>query len=218
MIIMSNLVIGYYGHRVGPEINGCIKTGTILTVIGSNGVGKSTFLKTLAGLLPPTSGKLEIVFNNKPKVISYLPQIKNIDCYFPITVFDVVAMGCWPRVRFFKKINSQQRHLILQALEEVQLLDVINQRIDSLSGGQLQCMLFARVLVQQASYVLLDEPFQGLDKMHCKILIRAINKLCKNGCTIVIVLHNRFISEYFIHRDILLLTQHFSAWNTNKNI
>lgn len=213
MIKIYDLVTGYYGKNTGPSISGSIITGSMIAVMGPNGAGKSSFLKTLAGLLPPIAGKLEFKRNNLS--ISYLPQKNDIDYYFPITVFDVVSMGCWPKINFFKKINYYQQCLIWKALEKVKLIDLMHQCIDSLSGGQIQRMLFARILVQQSSLILLDEPFQGIDNITCEILINAMNQLQKMGCTIITVLHDkRFISRYF--SKVLVLTQSTSVWKESK--
>lgn len=212
MIIIHNLIIGYHGKGIIPVINGKINQGSILTIIGENGIGKSTFLKTLAGLLSPTSGTIEFKQTDSPKIIGYLPQKKNMNYHFPITVFDVVSMGCWPRINFFRKINKYQKNLIWQILTELKLLNLLNNSIRNLSEGEFQRMLIARILVQQASFLLLDEPFQGIDISTRKTLMQIINKLCYNGCTIIIVLHNdQFLSQYFNCKT-LLLTQTKNIW------
>ncbi|ADV33453.1 ABC transporter (putative manganese transport system) [Candidatus Blochmanniella vafra str. BVAF] len=216
MMVIHNLIAGYFNRNVTPMINGYIKRGSILTVVGSNGVGKSTFLKTLAGLLPPNSGNLEFLKVEKPRIIGYLPQKKNIDCYFPVTVFDVVAMGCWPRINFLKRINDEQKYLIWKALKKVKLLNLMHRCVHSLSGGEFQRMLFARILVQQAQFILLDEPLQGIDQETCEIFLSSINQMSQYGCTIVIVLHdNQFASKYLVY-DTLLLTQSNSIWIKSK--
>lgn len=213
MIKIHNLITGYRGQKINPSINGDIVQGNMIAVIGPNGAGKSTFLKTLAGLLPPISGKLE--FKKSKPSISYLPQKKNIDYNFPVTVFDVVSMGCWPKINFFKKIDYNQKCLIWNALEKVNLVNLLNQHVHNLSGGQIQRMFLARILVQQSSLILLDEPFQDLDKSTCKTLINSMNKFQKIGCTIIAVLHNEKItSKYF--SKILLLTKSTSTWKELK--
>lgn len=214
MIKIHNLVTGYYGQNISPSINGNIIKGSTVAVIGSNGTGKSAFLKTLAGFLSPISGKLE--FNSKNKFnISYLPQKKNINYHVPITVFDVVSMGCWPKINFFKRIDHCQKCLIWKALEKVRLINLLNRCIDSLSEGQIQRMLFARILVQQSPLILLDEPFQGVDKFTCDILMQSIYQLQKMGCTILVVLHNEAITAKYFSK-ILLFTKNTSIWKELK--
>lgn len=210
MIILDNLVVGYYGHGVSPVINGCIKKGNITIIVGANGVGKSTFLQTLAGFLLPISGNLKFGKLGIPN-IGYLPQIKKLDYHYPLTVFDVVSMGCWPKISMFSRINGFQRGVILRVLKKLKLLHLLNKYIQDLSSGQFQCMLFARILVQQASIILLDEPFQGIDTDICSVIVQAINQLCKNGCTVVIVLHNDVIFNKYVYNK-LILTNSCSSW------
>lgn len=210
MIELHNLIAGYLGKPSTPPINGKIVKGSMMAIIGPNGIGKSTFLKTLAGLLPPTSGKLK--FKKKLKSnISYLPQQNNINYNIPITVFDVVSMGCWPKINFFKKLRHYEKYLIWNTLQETNLLNIYNYNINRLSGGQIQRMLIARILIQQSPLILLDEPFQCIDNPTCNILIRSIDRLRQKGCTIIMVLHNyEFISKYF--SNILSLNQFSSSW------
>ncbi|URJ23187.1 ABC transporter ATP-binding protein [Blochmannia endosymbiont of Camponotus sp. C-003] len=211
MITLHNLIAGYYGRNVSPSVSGQIKYGSMIAIVGPNGIGKSTLLKTLAGLLPPVSGRLEFGKKGKPRM-GYLPQNRTIDHHFPLTVFDVVSMGCWPRVNLLKRLNRYQIAVIWRSLDQVKLLDVLNQYIETLSGGQVQRMLFARILAQKASLILLDEPFQGIDMNTCKIMIRAVNLLCRRGCTVIAALHNNeFVTEYF--PNILSLTRFRSVWN-----
>ncbi|WHL25043.1 MAG: ABC transporter ATP-binding protein [Candidatus Blochmannia vicinus] len=216
MMTLYNVIAGYYGRNVSPSVSGRIKYGSMIAIVGPNGIGKSTLLKTLAGLLPPISGTLAFGKRGKPR-ISYLPQDKTIDYHFPLTVFDVVSMGCWPRINLLKRLNRRQKIVIWRSLEQVKLLDLLNQYIENLSGGQVQRMLFARILTQQASLILLDEPFQGVDKNTCKIMIRSVNLLCRRGCTVIAALHNdELVTEYF--PNILSLTHSCSIWNPSVQI
>lgn len=211
MIILDNLIVGYNGYGVSPTISGHFKKGSMVAVIGPNGIGKSTFLKTLAGLLPPIAGRLDFKSLNQLSV-SYLPQRSQLN-YFPLTVFDVVSMGCWPKVSLFAKINYHHKIMIGRALKKVDLLNLFHRYIRDLSGGQFQRMLLARILVQQASVILLDEPFQGVDKHICNIMMNAIQQLCKVGCVVIAVSHDRqLISEYF--SNILSLTRSCSIWQS----
>ncbi|URJ25131.1 metal ABC transporter ATP-binding protein [Candidatus Blochmannia ocreatus (nom. nud.)] len=205
MIKLYNLITGYNTNKIGVSITGCIKPGSMIAIVGPNGIGKSTLLKTLAGLLPPISGSLELSNKTNPLSISYLPQKITIDLNFPLTVFDVVSMGCWPGICLIKKLDKKQLAIIWRSLKQVKLLNTLNQYISNLSGGQVQRMLFARVLVQKSSLILLDEPFQGVDLDTCNMMISAIKKLCKFGHTAIVVSHDiKFINKHF--SDIFLLT------------
>lgn len=210
MMILDNLIVGHDKWRGVGAVSGYIKKGSMVAIIGPNGIGKSTLLKTLAGLLLPISGTLEFKKPGRPN-ISYLPQIKKLDYFFPITVFDVVSMGCWPKVSLFIKLGYHQQILIRNALKKVKLLDLRYQYIEDLSGGQFQRMLFARILVQQLPLILLDEPFQGVDMNICHIMMQSINQLCSNGCTVIMVLHDKkMVDKYF--SNTLILTNTCSAW------
>lgn len=210
MITLNNLIIGYYKHKINIVLNGYIKKGSMIAVVGANGTGKSTLLKTLIGLLPPISGRIQFGKLGRP-IISYLPQIKIIDSCCPLTVFDVVSMGCWPKLSLFSELRYYQKIKVCRALKTVKLLNLLRQYVGSLSGGQFQRMLFARVLVQQASLILLDEPFQGVDKSICKIMIRSIIQLCNQGCTVIVVSHDyKLVARYF--STILMLTDSYGVW------
>lgn len=210
MIMLDNLIVGYCGCKISPAVSGHIKKGSMIAIVGPNGIGKSTLLKTLAGLLPPISGKLKFGILGRPN-ISYLPQVKKLDYNYPLTVFDVVSMGCWPKINLFKKLSYYQKILIYRALKTVHLLNVLHRYIGDLSGGQFQRMLFARILVQQSPLILLDEPLQGIDYNICNIMISAMSRLCKNGHTVITVLRDKkIIDTYF--SNVLMLHSACSVW------
>lgn len=197
MIIVQDLITGYQGKGINFPLNGKFALGSMTAIIGVNGSGKSTLIKTLAGLLPPIRGKIN--FNiNKPR-IGYLPQLHEVDRKFPLTVFDVVAMGCWPRSgMIFPKIKYNYQKNIWRELKRVGLDRLLNKTIDVLSGGQFQRMLFARLFVQQAPLILLDEPFAAIDNYYSSLLMETINELNQQGCTIIIALHDYSkITKYF---------------------
>lgn len=195
---------------VGPAVSGYIKKGSMVAIIGSNGVGKSTLLKTLAGVLPPVFGRVEFKKPGRPN-ISYLPQVQTLNYHFPLTVFDVVSMGCWPKISLFIKVNYYQQIIIFRALKKVKLSNLRYRYIGELSGGQFQCMLFARILVQQSPLILLDEPCQGVDISICHTMIQSVSQLCNNGCTVIMVLHDHeLVDKYF--SNILILTDTCSTW------
>lgn len=212
MIVLDNLVLGFNRYKiVSPIVSGHIKKGSMLAIVGPNGIGKSTLLKTLAGLLPPISGRLKFKIPVSASSISYLPQIKTLDYNYPLTVFEVVSMGCWPKISLFAKINCYQQMMICRVLKKVKLLNLQHRYIEDLSGGQFQCMLFARMLVQKASLILLDEPFQGIDISMRHMMLRLVSHLCNNGCTVIIVLHDdALINKYF--SSVLMLTNSCSIW------
>lgn len=189
MISLENLHIGYGGRCIAPVINGEFRTASMTAVIGDNGCGKSTLLKTLVGLLPPVNGRVVWQDNKRPR-IAWLLQINELDRQFPLRVQDVVSMGCWPRCSLFVSLRGQQRS-VDQALERVGLSKMRRDPIETLSGGQFQRMLFARLLVQRAMLVLLDEPFTGVDEETSSLLMGLITEMYQQGKTVIAVLHDQ---------------------------
>ncbi len=216
MISLKNLVTGYFNAAVSCPISCDFEKGSMTALIGVNGCGKSTLLKTLAGLLKPMSGNIQYAHNQRPQ-IAYLPQQSDLDREFPLTVYDVVSMGCWPKRHLWQSINAQDRLNIADAIERVKLSDLINISISELSGGQFQRMLFARLLVQQAPILMLDEPFTGIDAETSELLIRLIQQLNKEGYTIIVVLHDNQMVQRFFPVS-LLLAQDKNYWGSSTNI
>lgn len=216
MITLRNLLTGYHGEGIGVPLDGCFAIGSMTAIVGANGSGKSTLLKTLAGLLPPVQGTLSFSHNERPRV-GYLPQQAEMDRQFPLTVFDVVAMGCWPTRGLLRRIYRTQQAAIWQALTRVGLEELSHRAISTLSGGQFQRMLFARLLVQEAPLILLDEPFSGIDKPICNLLMTVIEQLYRQGRTIIVVLHdNQLVVKHF--PQMLWLTPERPAWGPSAQV
>lgn len=161
----------------------------LIAIIGPNGAGKSTLVKILAGLFSPTKGTVSHS-NLLPIDIAYLAQRTEIDRTFPIKVEDVIAMGMWPRTRASKGLTAADHGRIADILERVGLSGYEKRSISQLSGGQLQRMLFGRVMAQEAKLILLDEPFAGVDQPTVAHLLGLIREWHKEGKTIVAVLHD----------------------------
>ncbi|MGF1827553.1 metal ABC transporter ATP-binding protein [Vibrio splendidus] len=216
MINIKNLVTGYSYSPVSSPINIEIKQGSMTALIGINGCGKSTLLKTLAGLLKPQSGEVSYTGRSRPQ-IAYLPQQADLDRDFPLNVYDVVSMGCWPKRNLWKRIKHQDHQNIEQALKKVNLAHLANASISELSGGQFQRMLFARLFVQQALILMLDEPFSGIDAETSELLIRLIQQLNQEGHTIIVVLHdNESVANFF--PESLLLTPSKNYFGPSKAV
>lgn len=216
MITLENVVLGYQGRGISPPISGSIQTGSMTALAGSNGSGKSTLLKTIAGLLPVVSGGLTFGTAIAPR-IAYLPQQTEIDHQFPVNVVDVVAMGCWPATGLFGRIGRDDKVLIGQALERVGLTALSARPIETLSGGQFQRMLFARLLVQNAPLILLDEPFTGIDSPTCRLLMDVIDQLHAAGKTLLVVLHdNDLVVRHF--PQTLLLSGERIYWGASGDV
>ncbi len=212
MIHLENLATGYRRQRIGPPFNGTFHTGSLTAIVGANGTGKSTLLKTLAGILPPVSGQVSFP-EGRPR-IAWLPQQAELDHQFPLTVFDVVSMGCWPALRFWQRFSRQRMAQIWQAIEQVGLVDMAKNTINTLSGGQFQRMLFARLLLQQAPLVLLDEPFTGIDQKTGELLVSVMQQMHRNGQTLIVVLHDSSLVKRCFPDTLRLENQHYQWGNT----
>lgn len=216
MINLRNIEIGYAQHALTPPINGCFVAGSLTAVIGANGCGKSTLLKTLAGLQPTVAGQVIFAGGRAPQM-AYLPQQTELDNHFPITVQDVAAMGCWPQSGLFGGINYQSRQRIQQALESVGMQNLARMPVGVLSGGQLQRVLFARLLVQQAPLILLDEPFTGIDNQTVEQLLKVIHQLHDEGRTIIAVLHDMAMVANDFPQALWLTPQEY-CWQSSEQV
>jgi len=210
MIQLDKLIVGYQKQGVTPELSGEFVRGSMTALVGDNGCGKSTLLKTLCGMLPPVSGSLNLSIPRSS--IAWLPQQAELEKTFPITVFDLVAMGLWRQRGWFGGFSRQQRHQVLDALERVRMLPFADAAPGTLSGGQLQRVLFARLLLQDAELLLLDEPFSGVDSDTTKLLLDLLAERHRAGCTLVVVLHDMAtVVNHF--PQVLRLKQNHSEWS-----
>jgi zinc/manganese transport system ATP-binding protein len=157
-----NLTLGYDRHPAVHHLDGAVESGALVAVVGPNGAGKSTLFKGIVGVIKPLAGRIERGDAN-PQDIAYLPQAAEIDRTFPINVYDMVSMGLWRRAGSFGGIDRAARTSIEQAIAAVGLSGFENRAIATLSGGQMQRMLFARLLLQDARVIVLDEPFNAVD-------------------------------------------------------
>lgn len=188
-IRLSGLSIGYGRTPVLDGLTGSFGSGSLTALVGPNGAGKSTLLMTLAGLLKPLEGTLTIDGNER-RGIAYLPQNAAIDREFPITVFDLVAAGLFQSIGSFRAPDEGAKRQIHAALEKVDLTLASTTMIGHLSGGQLQRALFARLIVQDAPTILMDEPFSAIDTATVDILLDLILQWNRQGRTIIASLHD----------------------------
>lgn len=209
MMHFNRLQAGYQGRAVTPVVNGELAKGSMTALIGANGTGKSTLLKTIAGLLPPIYGSCELQIPRK--ALGWLPQRSELETRFPLTAYELVAMGCWPRCGWFGGINRALRLEIDAALDAVQMREFADAQPATLSGGQLQRILFARLMLQRSQLWLLDEPFNGIDSQTVTLLMSILEQQQQQaGTTLLVVLHDRpLVARYF--QDVLSLDDADSA-------
>ncbi|MFG1359296.1 zinc ABC transporter ATP-binding protein AztA [Xanthobacter pseudotagetidis] len=209
-IAFSDLTLGYERHPAVHHLSGTVEEGALLAVCGPNGAGKSTLLKGITGALRPLGGRIDLT-GLSPRDIAYLPQGAEIDRSFPISVFDLVAMGLWRRCGLFGGIGARDRARIEAALAAVGLQGFEARPIGTLSGGQMQRTLFARLLLQDARLILLDEPFTALDAATVADLIALVGRWHREGRTVMAVLHDfEMVRQTF--PQTLLLARGPVAW------
>ncbi len=199
----SNLKVCYGPHVAIENLSCQFASGTLTAVIGPNGGGKSTLLKVMMGYIKPSAGKV-IMGDAAYKRVAYLPQHTDIDRSFPMTVYDLVAMGLCHHQGFFRAFQRQSQEAIEHALDRVGLADFRQRPLHSLSGGQLQRVLFARMSLQNASIILLDEPFAAIDAPTMELLAKMLKQWQEEGRTLVVILHDLdIVREFFPHTLIL---------------
>jgi zinc/manganese transport system ATP-binding protein len=185
----SNLTLGYERHPAVHHLDGEVDKGSLLAVVGPNGAGKSTLFKGIVGALRPLAGGIERG-GLTVRDIAYLPQIADIDRTFPINVYDMVAMGLWRRSGLFGGIGRRERDEIETALAAVGLTGFEDRAIATLSGGQMQRTLFARLLLQDADLIVLDEPFNAIDAKTSADLLELVRRWHRERRTVLAALHD----------------------------
>ncbi|WP_185985248.1 zinc ABC transporter ATP-binding protein AztA [Aureimonas mangrovi] len=208
LITLDDLTLGYGSHPAVHHVDGTIARGALMAIVGANGSGKSTLLKGIAGMMTPMSGRCDVRPGTR---IAYLPQQSELDRSFPARVLDLVALGLWPRRGFFRRHTAEDRASLAQALRAVGLAGFERRPIDTLSGGQLQRALFARVLVQDADLILLDEPFNAVDARTVVDLVALIKRWHGEMRTVLVVAHDlELVRANF--PEALLLARRPVAW------
>ncbi len=215
-LTFRDLTLGYDRHPAVHHITGEVKRGELLAIVGPNGAGKSTLLKGIIGELKPLSGSLDLD-GLKKSGIAYLPQQIDIDRSFPISVFDCVAMGLWREIGAWRAVDGKRNDEVARALATVGLVDLAARPVGALSGGQFQRVLFARLLLQDASLILLDEPFRAVDTKTIADLIALILRWHAEGRTVLAALHD--IEQVRAHfPETLLIAREVVAWGETRKV
>jgi zinc/manganese transport system ATP-binding protein len=215
-IIFRDLTLGYERHPAVHHLNGKVEEGALLAVVGPNGAGKSTLFRGIAGLIKPLSGSVDLA-GVDPRHIAYLPQTADIDRDFPISVFDFVALGLWRRKGIFGSFKEADRHAIEGAIATVGLNGFEGRPIGTLSGGQMQRMLFARVILQDARLILLDEPFNAIDTKTAADLMTLVGQWHGERRTVLAALHD-FENVRANFPETLLLARTPVAWGATRDV
>jgi zinc/manganese transport system ATP-binding protein len=213
---LHNVTLGYDRHPAVHHLTGEVAAGALVAVIGPNGAGKSTLFRGLAGILKPLSGSIDLG-GLDVRDIAYLPQSADIDRSFPISVFDFVGTGLWRSIGFFGGIGKPARERITQALAAVGLNGFESRAIGTLSGGQMQRLLFARVLLQDARLIVLDEPFNAIDTKTSADLLTLVKRWHGEGRTVLAALHDmELVRDHF--PETLLLARGPVAWGATSEV
>ena len=208
---VNHLSVAYDDTVVLKDVSFQIEQGTMTAIVGPNGAGKSTLVKAMLGLVPLVEGMIELTLDTKTvsayggvktnsiyNHIAYVPQTSAVDWDYPITVFEVVLMGTYRRLGWFKRPGKREREEAVKALQTVGMLDYAQRSISQLSGGQQQRVFLARALVENQDVYILDEPFKGIDKTTEAVLVKIMKDMQAAGKTLLIVHHNlQTLEAYF---------------------
>ncbi|MCP1673139.1 zinc/manganese transport system ATP-binding protein [Natronocella acetinitrilica] len=213
-IQLQDLTVAYDRHPAVHHLNGNFAHGSLTAVVGPNGAGKSTLLKSIAGVLRPAQGSI-LRDSLRARDIAYLPQQADIDRHFPIRVMDVVSSGHWHRRGLFRGLSRDDMDKASHALAAVGLSGFQHRVIGSLSAGQFQRVLFARMLLQDAPVILLDEPFNAIDARTTADLLGVVQRWHDESRTIIAVVHDiEQVRQHF--PQTLLMARQEVAWGPTQ--
>jgi manganese/zinc/iron transport system ATP- binding protein len=200
-LTVRDLTVAYQKKPVLRNVSVEVPEGKLIGIIGPNGAGKSTFIKAVQGLVPIASGQVEIYgqpYKQQRKLVGYVPQRESVDWDFPTDALDVVLMGRYGRLGWFRRPGKEDREFAMECLRKVGMADYASRQISQLSGGQQQRVFLARALAQEAQLYFMDEPFAGVDAATEKAIIQLLNELKQQKKTVLVVHHDlQTVEEYF---------------------
>jgi zinc/manganese transport system ATP-binding protein len=212
-ITFDRVELRHGGRVIVTGLGFVLRPGSLTAVVGPNGSGKTTLLRAIAGLHPVTAGRIDLGGTGRQQV-ALLAQGSHLDRSFPITCLDVVALAA-PRLGQLRAVGRDGIAAARAALDRVGLAGFENRKIQALSAGQFQRVLFARTIVQDASLILLDEPFTAVDDATTGLLLSVVRQWHAQGRTVVAVLHDMgLVRQHFT--DVLALTGQPSGWNFHR--
>lgn len=200
-VSIHDLTVAYNHKPVLWDIDLEVPEGVLMAIVGPNGAGKSTLIKAVLDIQKPLAGSVSVFgkpFRDNRHLVAYVPQKGSVDWDFPTTAFDVVLMGTYGLLGWFKRPGAKEKKKALEALEMMGMLPFKNRQISELSGGQQQRVFLARALVQNASVYFMDEPFQGVDATTEKAIVKILKTLRQEKKTVIVVHHDlQTVPEYF---------------------
>jgi len=218
-LTVRDLTVAYHRKPVIWDIDLSIPHGKLVSIVGPNGAGKSTLIKACLDLIPRSSGEVMIYgqpYEKERKRVGYVPQRESVDWDFPVSALDVVAMGTYGQLGWFRRVNKRSKALSMQALERVGLADYAHRQISQLSGGQQQRTFLARALVQDADIYFMDEPFAAVDAATERAIVDLLKELQKRGKTVLVVHHDLATVPQYFDWTVLLNMRVVAAGPTNK--
>jgi manganese/zinc/iron transport system ATP- binding protein len=202
-IQVEDLTVAYGESPVLWDVDLEIPAGTLTAIVGPNGAGKTTLIRSVLGLVRTAAGRAVVLgrpYDEQRRLVAYVPQRGSVDWDFPTSVLDVVLMGRYGRLGWFRRPGRGDREAALAALSRVGMADFARRQISQLSGGQQQRVFLARALVQDAEVYLMDEPFQGVDATTERAIVEILRAIAAQGKTVVAVHHDlQTVPEYFDH-------------------
>jgi manganese/zinc/iron transport system ATP- binding protein len=200
---VRDMTVAYRDKPVLWDIDLTVPQGVLMAIVGPNGAGKTTLIKAALGLVKPAAGQVWIFdkpYKEQRHLVGYVPQRGSVDWDFPTHVLDVVTMGLYGRLGWFRRPGRVERGKAMEALEKVGMHAYADRQISQLSGGQQQRVFLARALVQDAAVYFMDEPFQGVDATTERAIVNLLRELRTQGKTVIVVHHDlQTVPEYFDH-------------------
>jgi zinc/manganese transport system ATP-binding protein len=213
-VTLRDVTVSYRGHPAVHHLSGAFVPGVLTAVVGPNGAGKSSLLGAMGGTVREFDGAIE---RDPALRVAYLPQASALDRSFPVRVHEVVAMGLWSRIGSYGGLRPEDRSGVSQALAAVGLSGFGQRWLGELSAGQAQRVLFARVLMQDAGLILLDEPFNAIDARTTADLLALLHRWTRESRTVIAVLHDlEQVREHF--EQVLLLARERVAWGPTAEV
>ncbi len=217
---IHDMTVAYHRKPVLWDVDYDAPAGALVGIVGPNGAGKSTLLKAVLDLVPRASGRVLIYgrpYRQNRRLVGYVPQRESVDWDFPVSALDVVAMGRYGRIGWFRPVTRSHREAARAALERVGLADLARRQISQLSGGQQQRVFLARALAQDAQVYFMDEPFASVDAATEQAIIDVLRDLRRAGKSVLVVHHDlQTVPEYFDH--VLLLNMRIVAAGPTREV
>jgi zinc/manganese transport system ATP-binding protein len=210
-VTLRDVTAGYREQIALEGVSGIFSAGSLTAIVGANGAGKTTLLHAIAGLIAPRRGSIEISGVERAADLAYLPQSNSIDRDFPISVLEFAALGGWPRIGVLGRVPPELRSVSMNGLRAVGLVDLAGRMLGELSVGQFRRALFARIIVQDAAIILLDEPFAAIDAATSDDLLRLMKGWHDEGRTVIAALHD-LGQVLAVFPQTLLLQRKVIAW------